>query len=297
MSPSRRLMLAALAALPLLPAPLRAQEAGPADRPEDRPADRIVSIGGAVTEIVYALGEQDRLVARDTTSNYPPEVTGLPDIGYIRRLSPEGVLSVNPTLILTEEGAGPPEVVELLKEASIAFAEIPDGFDRAAVLTKIHRVAEVLGVPQKGDALAAEVAAALDAAGEIAAQEAAGAPPRRVLFVLSMQGGRIMAGGSDTAADGIIRLAGGVNALTGVSGYKPLSDEAVIAAAPDVILMMARGGEMAVSDAALFSHPAILSTPAGEARAVLRMDGMKLLGFGPRTAEAATELAHALAGG
>lgn len=297
MSPSRRLMLAALAALPLLPAPLRAQEAGPADRPEDHPADRIVSIGGAVTEIVYALGEQDRLVARDTTSNYPPEVTGLPDIGYIRRLSPEGVLSVNPTLILTEEGAGPPEVVELLKEASIAFAEIPDGFDRAAVLTKIHRVAEVLGVPQKGDALAAEVAAALDAAGEIAAQEAAGAPPRRVLFVLSMQGGRIMAGGSDTAADGIIRLAGGVNALTGVSGYKPLSDEAVIAAAPDVILMMARGGEMAVSDAALFSHPAILSTPAGEARAVLRMDGMKLLGFGPRTAEAATELAHALAGG
>lgn len=293
MSPSRRLMLAALAALPLLPAPLRAQEAGPADRPEDR----IVSIGGAVTEIVYALGEQDRLVARDTTSNYPPEVTGLPDIGYIRRLSPEGVLSVNPTLILTEEGAGPPEVVELLKEASIAFAEIPDGFDRAAVLTKIHRVAEVLGVPQKGDALAAEVAAALDAAGEIAAQEAAGAPPRRVLFVLSMQGGRIMAGGSDTAADGIIRLAGGVNALTGVSGYKPLSDEAVIAAAPDVILMMARGGEMAVSDAALFSHPAILSTPAGEARALLRMDGMKLLGFGPRTAEAATELAHALAGG
>lgn len=297
MSPSRRLMLAALAALPLLPAPLRAQEAGPADRPEDHPADRIVSIGGAVTEIVYALGEQDRLVARDTTSNYPPEVTGLPDIGYIRRLSPEGVLSVNPTLILTEEGAGPPEVVELLKEASIAFAEIPDGFDRAAVLTKIHRVAEVLGVPQKGDALAAEVAAALDAAGEIAAQEAAGAPPRRVLFVLSMQGGRIMAGGSDTAADGIIRLAGGVNALTGVSGYKPLSDEAVIAAAPDVILMMARGGEMAVSDAALFSHPAILSTPAGEARALLRMDGMKLLGFGPRTAEAATELAHALAGG
>ncbi|MCA0998276.1 heme/hemin ABC transporter substrate-binding protein [Alloyangia pacifica] len=257
---------------------------------------RIVSIGGAVTEIVYALGEQDRLVARDTTSNFPEEVTQLPDIGYIRRLSPEGVLSVNPSLILTEEGAGPPEAVDLLEAASIEFAEIPEGYDREAVLTKIHRVAEVLGVPEKGEALAADVAADLDEAAEIATKEAAGAP-RRVLFVLSMLGGRIMAGGTDTAADGIIRLAGGVNAVTDFEGYKPLSDEAIIAAAPDVILMMARGGDMGVSDEDLFAQPAILSTPAGESHSVLRMDGMKMLGFGPRTAEAVVELAHALAGG
>ncbi|MBU2961836.1 ABC transporter substrate-binding protein [Citreicella sp. C3M06] len=256
---------------------------------------RIVSIGGSVTEIVYALGEQDRLVARDTTSNFPEEVSQLPDIGYIRRLSPEGVLSMNPSLILTEEGAGPPEAVELLEAASIEFAEIPAGYDREAVLTKIRRVAEVLSVPEKGEALAAEVAADLDDAAEVAAKEA-GAAPRRVLFVLSMQGGRIMAGGTDTAAEGVIRLAGGVNAVTGFEGYKPLSDEAIIAAAPDVILMMARGGEMGVSDEDLFAQPAILSTPAGETRSVLRMDGMKMLGFGPRTAEAVVELAHALAG-
>lgn len=284
---SRRAACVALAALPLFAAaPLRAEA-----------PQRIVSIGGAVTEIVYALGEEDRLVARDTTSNYPPEVTELPDIGYIRQLSPEGVLSVNPELILTEEGAGPPEAVELLKEAAIRFAEIPEGYDREAVLTKIHAVAEVLDVPEKGEALAAEVAAALDAAAATATEAAAGSAPRRVLFVLSMQGGRVMAGGEDTAAEGIIKLAGGVNAVSGFEGYKPLSDEAIIAAAPDVILMMARGGDLAVSDETLFAHPAIRSTPAGEAKAVLRMDGMKLLGFGPRTAEAATELARALAGG
>ncbi|MCT4370833.1 ABC transporter substrate-binding protein [Yangia mangrovi] len=282
----RRLTLAALLVLPLLPAPSRAEE-----------PQRIVSIGGSVTEIVYALGEEDRLVARDTTSTYPTEVAALPDIGYIRQLSPEGVLSVNPTLVLTEEGAGPPEAVELLKEASIEFVEIPEGYDRAAVLTKIRRVSEVLGVPEKGEQLASDVAAALDDAGRIVGEETSGTPPRRVLFVLSMQGGRVMAGGANTAADGIIRLSGGVNAVAGFDGYKPLSDEAIIEAAPDVILMMARGGDLAVSDEALFSHPAIASTPAGETRAVLRMDGMKLLGFGPRTAEAATELAHALAGG
>ena len=77
------------------------------------PASRVVSIGGAVTEIVYALGEEARLVARDTTSNYPPEATALPDVGYIRRLSPEGVMSVRPDLILSEEGAGPPEALKV----------------------------------------------------------------------------------------------------------------------------------------------------------------------------------------
>ncbi|APX22259.1 hemin ABC transporter substrate-binding protein [Salipiger profundus] len=282
---TRRALATALMAFPL----------GLAGALNAEPAQRIVSIGGAVTEIVYALGEQDRLVARDTTSTFPPEVTELPDIGYIRQLSPEGVLSVDPTLILTAEGAGPPEAVALLKQASIDFAEIPEGFDRAAVLTKIHRVAEVLDVPEKGEALAEEVSADLDRAQQAAA-DATDGPPRRVLFILSLQGGRIMAGGRETAADGIIRLSGGENSVTGFEGYKPLSDEAVIAAAPDVILLMAREGELAVTDEALFSHPAILSTPAGENRSVIRMDGMKLLGFGPRTAEAATDLARALAG-
>ena len=262
-------------------------------RAQDVP-ERIVSVGGSVTEIVYALGEQERLVARDTTSNYPQEVLDLPDVGYIRALSAEGMLSVNPTLILTEEGAGPPETVDLLEQAAIPVIEIPDGYDAAAVRTKILAVAKALGVPDKGDALAAKVDAAL---AEAVAQtsEAAGAGTPRVLFILSMQGGRILAGGQDTAAEGIIHLAGGENAAQGFTGYKPLTDEAVISAAPDVILMMQRNGDLAISDEALFGHPAILSTPAGEARAVVRMDGMKLLGFGPRVAEAATELSRALA--
>lgn len=68
---------------------------------------RLVSVGGAVTEIVYALGAGDRLVARDQTSTYPEEARKLVDVGYMRRLSPEGVLSVNPTGILLSEGSGP----------------------------------------------------------------------------------------------------------------------------------------------------------------------------------------------
>ena len=119
---------------------------------------------------------------------------------------------------------------------------------------------------------------------------------KRVLFVLSMQGGRIMASGQDTAADGMIELVGATNAMEGFSGYKTVTGEAVIAAAPDVILMMDRSGDHAMANDDLFAHPAIATTPAGENRAVIRMDGMRLLGFSVRTPEAAQELIAALNG-
>ena len=109
-----------------------------------------------------------------------------------------------------------------------------------------------------------------------------------------------MASGTGTAADGIIAMAGGVNAVSAFEGYKQMTDEAVAAAAPDVILMMDRsgsGGDHDSSDAELFAMPAIATTPAAEAGAVVRMDGLTLLGFGPRTAEAVTALSGALHGG
>jgi iron complex transport system substrate-binding protein len=117
-----------------------------------------------------------------------------------------------------------------------------------------------------------------------------------VLFVLSLQGGRVLASGTGTAADGIIAMAGGVNAITGYSGYKQLSDEALIEAAPDVILAMDRGGDHETQADELLTHPAIAATPAAAARKVVRMDGAFLLGFGPRTAAAIRELSAALYG-
>ncbi|MCA0922053.1 heme/hemin ABC transporter substrate-binding protein [Pseudooceanicola nanhaiensis] len=257
------------------------------------PASRIASIGGSVTEIVYALGQQDRLVARDTTSNFPPEAEALPDVGYIRALSPEGLMSVDPDLILTEEGAGPPEAVEMLRAAAIPMIEVPGGHSAEAVRAKILAVGTALEVPEAAQALADSVDAQLAAA----AEAAHGTPAKKVLFILSMQGGRILAAGRDTSAEGIITLAGAENALTAFSGYKPVTDEAIAAAAPDVILMMSRGGAAdaghGTADQAL-SHPALAITPAGQSGAVVRMEGMLLLGFGPRVGEAVTELSAAL---
>ncbi|SFE74596.1 heme/hemin ABC transporter substrate-binding protein [Roseivivax sediminis] len=255
---------------------------------------RVLSLGGAVTEIVYALGEGDRLVGRDSTSTWPPDATELPDVGYVRALSPEGVLSVSPDLILAEEGAGPPEAVEVLRAANVEFVTVPGGFDAEAVLTKIETVGAALGRPDRAAELAERTRTALRDASERAA--AHDGPARRVLFVMSAEGGRLMAAGVGTAADGIIRMAGAENAMRGFQGYKQVSDEAVAAAAPEAVLMMDRGGEHAVSDETLFGSPALRTTPAARDGRVIRMDGLKLLGFGPRTAEVAAELSTALYG-
>ncbi|UVK36513.1 hemin ABC transporter substrate-binding protein [Mesorhizobium sp. AR10] len=254
---------------------------------------KIAAIGGSITEIVYALGEQGHLVARDSTSRYPEAALKLPDVGYMRQLSPEGVLSVNPTGILALHGSGPKEAVDVLKKTSIPFIEVPERYDSEGILEKIRIVGKALGVDAKAEVLATEIDAKLKAAEK---QTVSIKDRKRILFVLSIQGGKVLASGSDSAADGIIKLSGGVNAVEGFSGYKQMSDEAIITARPDVILMMNNAGR-ATSDEELFANPAISSTPAGAARKLIRMDGGYLLGFGPRTASAIHDLAVSLYGG
>ncbi len=254
-------------------------------------AKRIVTLGGSVTEIAMALGAGDLLVARDSTSTYPSEITTLPDVGYIRGLSPEGVLSVAPDLILAEADAGPPAAVDVLTAAGVPFLRMPGDPTPAGVVAKIKAVAEALGLQTEGDALAAKVQAALT---EAETRAAAVTDKKRVLFVLSLQGGRVMAGGEGSSAEGIIALAGGINAATGFQGYKQMTDEAVLTAAPDLILMMDREGDLAIDNTDVMAHPTLSQTPAAQAGNIVRMDGMMLLGFGPRTPDAAKALYHAL---
>lgn len=288
----------ALTVLALL-APLASGDAvvGRAQAQEMQKVDtsKLVSIGGAITEIIYAMGEEGRLVARDSTSMYPPEAMKLPDVGYMRALSAEGVIAVNPTAILAVEGSGPADALAVLKSAGIPFETVPEGFDRAAILNKIDVVGKFLGVPEKAKALEEKVGAELDKA----IAEAAKRPQderKRVLFILSFQNGRIMAAGNRTAADGIIALAGATNATDGTfDGYKPLTDEAVINAKPDVVMVMTRAGASS-TDEEIFGHPAISVTPAGENKAIVRMDGLHMLGFGPRTASAIADLNKELYG-
>jgi iron complex transport system substrate-binding protein len=258
-------------------------------------SSKLVTIGGAVTEIVYALGEGSRIIARDSTSGFPAEALKLPDVGYMRQLSPEGVIAADPSAILAIEGSGPPDALAVLKSAGIPFETVPEGYDRAAILRKIAVIGDFLGVAEKAKALEAKVGADLDAAIADAAARPAG-ERKRVLFILSFQNGRIMAAGDRTAADGIIGLAGAVNATDGTfSGYKPVTDEAIINAKPDVIMVMTRPGHSSTNDE-LLAHPALSVTPAAANKAILRMDSQHLLNFGPRTASAIRDLNKELYG-
>jgi iron complex transport system substrate-binding protein len=257
---------------------------------EGKDARRIVAIGGSVTEIIYALGEQDRLIARDTTSNFPAEANSLPDVGYIRALSPEGVLSVNPDLIVALNGSGPKEAFDALKAATVPIAEINDSFNADGVSAKIRQVGIAIGAEEKAEKLALQVDREMKAAAEFSASGIR----HKVIFVLSMQGGKVMAAGANNAADGIIKLAGAANAMTDFAGYKQVTDEAIIAAQPDAIVMMNRDGDHAAADAELKAHPAFRDSPAARNGAVFRFDGNYLLGFGPRTASAVKELSEAL---
>jgi len=254
---------------------------------------RLVSIGGSLTEIIYALGEDSKLVARDQTALYPEAALALPDVGYMRALAPEGVLSVSPSALLVIDGSGPPESLDVLSHAGVEYQTVPESYSADGVLVKIRAVGQALGVADKAEALAKTTEQQF---ADLAARTGSITEKKRVLFILSVEGGKIQASGTGTAADGIIALSGAVNAIDEYAGYKALTEEAIIDAAPDVILMMDRGGDHSASDADLKANPAIALTPAGQNDAFYRLDGAYLLGFGPRTAAAANEVADLLYG-
>ena len=141
--------------------------------------------------------------------------------------------------------------MDVLKKSSVPFIDVPEHYSHDGILEKIRIVGKALGVDAKAETLAAKTDAKLKAAEK---QTASIKERKRILFVLSIQGGKILAAGSDTAGDGIIKLAGAVNAVEGFSGYKAMSDEAIVTARPDVILAMKNAGPP-IAEAELFAIP------------------------------------------
>jgi iron complex transport system substrate-binding protein len=253
-------------------------------------AKRIVSVGGATTETLYLLGQGDRVIARDSTSAFPDAALSKPDVGYMRALSAEGVLALSPDLILMEEGAGPPDAVSLIAQSGVAVKTVPAGYRAEDLPSKIRTIAAAVGQQEAGEALAADTARKLS---DLARDLNGRTERKRVLFIMSFADGRPMAAGLNTAADAMIRLSGGENVLTGMNGYKTLSLESAAALQPDVVLMPNHAAPVGVTGNVL-DLPAFKDTPAGRTGASIRMDGLYLLGFGPRTPDAARELSGKL---
>lgn len=281
---SRRALRGLLAAaLLLVPGPVALAQAG-----EPPGGSRIVAVGGAVTEILYALGLEERIAAVDTTSTFPERaLKEKPNVGYVRALSAEGIIALNPSHVIAIGNAGPPDAIRLIKETGVPFTQLPDEPTPEGIVGKIETIGRLTGTDAKAGALAAEVRRGF---ADLAAARERIEKPVKALFVLAMQNGRPLVGGRGTSADAILRLAGAENAADAIEGFKPMTDEAVIAAAPDVIVMMANGGHAAGRAEEVFAAPAFAGTPAARAQALVTMDGQLVLGFGPRAPTAAAEL-------
>ncbi len=278
---TRRAVVAALA-FSAVAKPGHADAAG-------RHGERILSIGGDVTEILYALGLEDQIVGVDTTSQYPDRaLTTKPNVGYMRALSPEGVLSLGATLILASNSAGPPEAVRALKASSARWVDIPNEPSEDGILAKITAIAKATGTEARAGDLAEALRTDFEKLARMRQQIIS---RKRVLFILNASAGRLIVGGAGSSADAALSLAGAANAASGLQGFKPITAEGLVAMAPAAVLAM-NGGPGGDTAAQIAELPALKLTPAGSVSPakITSISGSYLLGFGPRTPQAAGDV-------
>lgn len=249
-------------------------------------AEKLVAIGGDVTEIVYALGAGNELVARDSTSLRPKAVLALPDVGYMRQLNTEGILSMHPSMVLSSELAEPSLVLQQLSQNGVKVVRVPGTPSINTVPEKIEVIAAALNRQAEGEKLITTYRSQLSTIRHDAL-------PVKMLFVMSHGGMSSMAAGQNTAADAMITSVGAKNAMQGFSRYRPLSQEGVIASAPDILLLTADGVKTLGGLDQVWKLPGVAMTPAGKNKRVLVLDDMSLLGFGLQTPAVMAQLRQA----
>ena len=251
--------------------------------------DRIIPLDGTVAEVVFALGMGDNVVATDLSATYPPEADALPEIGYQRALSAETVASFAPTLLLATDIAGPPEALDDMRRLGYPLVIVPNEATPTGAGQKIRAVAAALGVPKRG----ADMASALDAAIAEATvpPDQNGKRPRVVALYVRGTVAQLVLGESANTR-WLINAAGGVDVSEsmGIDDSAPISAEAILAAAPDVLLVPTAGLESVGGIDGLLEIGGLGRTPAGQNRQVLAYDDQLLLGNGPRTAQMLAQL-------
>ncbi|VCU54969.1 Hemin-binding periplasmic protein HmuT (plasmid) [Thermus thermophilus] len=259
---------------------------------EVRSVERIVSLDGITTEILFALGVGERVVGRDDSSYYPPEAQRLPSVGYQFRLSAEGILSLKPTLVIGREDVRPKEVVEQLERAGVAVVLVPTEPSVEGAKAKIRTVAQAVGRVEQGEALVRALERDLLLLRAFQAQHAAKGKLRALFLYLRGPGTTYVCGEGSTPV-GVMALAGLENAAQGIRECKPMTAESVVAARPEVIVVFKKGLESVGGLEGLLKLPGVAQTPAGQKRKVVAMDDLYLGSFGPRAGRAALDLFRA----
>lgn len=255
--------------------------AGKAQSPE-----RIITAGSAITEIVCALGDCDKIIASDRTSLYPEHIQQLPSIGYRSGIGAEGIISLRPTLIIAEKDYVDAAVLQQLASSGIRLLAVDERFDFNDTKKCIAQIAAVLKREAEGKKLIAKNEAELAEAKALLAK-ATGSP--KTLCIYNRGTATVSVAGKKTFSH-ILHYAGATNAIAGVEGYKPLNTEALIAADPEYIVMASTGLESIGGIEGALKIPGIAQTTAGRKKQIISVNSLKLTNFGPRFGETVKEL-------
>ncbi|MFG2296537.1 hemin ABC transporter substrate-binding protein [Streptomyces sp. NPDC048603] len=248
-------------------------------------ADRIVPLTGSLSEIVHTLGLGGKVVARDITTTFE-QAARLPVVTRAHDVSAESVLSLRPTLVLAETTTGPVEAVQQIRDAGIPLLVLPPAKSLDDVPERIRAVAGALGVPQAGAELERRTADRITAVRGTVPGAAAPKKPRVAFLYLRGSASVYLLGGADSGASSLLEAAGAADAgkESGLAkDFTPITSEALAAAAPDAILVMAKGLESVGGIDGLVKIPGVAQTPAGLDRRVVTVDDGLLLNYGPRT--------------
>lgn len=244
-------------------------------------ASRIVVLNGDLNEIVYALGLGASVVGNDLSATYPPETLELPKIGYQRALNSEGILSLMPTLVIGNQQAGPPEVLEQVRSTGVPVVILADEVSLDGAARKVRMVGDVLGVRDRALELAERIEAEIvEAQGLI--PERAHQP--RLAFIYARGLGVMFMAGRGTPSESLIEAAGGVDAgaAAGAVDFVPLTAEGLAEADPEWLILTEDGLESIGGVDGLLDIPGVSQTSAGQAGRVLTFDDLGFLGLTPR---------------
>ncbi|MDD0972530.1 heme/hemin ABC transporter substrate-binding protein [Pseudomonas fontis] len=255
---------------------------------------RWVSAGGAFTEWVVALGGESKLVGVDSTSQYPRSLQKLPGVGYQRALAAEGILTLKPDILLGSNEMGPPPVIEQLKAAGVRIEMLSATADMPTLQHNLNQLGQLLGKPAEAQHLMDSYSQRLKNQANLVSQAQQHNAAPRALLLLSHSGGNLQVAGKDTLAAWMIQQAGG-NSLVEHLGYKPVSNEALLALDPQVIIFA--GGRLQGDEARaalLTQNPVLGQTSAGRDGRIVVIDPTLLVGgLGPRVPDALADLTKA----
>lgn len=252
---------------------------------------RVVSVSKQINEFLYDIHADSVLVARDLTSIYPPQITKLPSVGYHRALSAEGIISMRPTMLLTDGNLGPESVVQQVRRVGIPVVVMEPGSTPDSAQLLMQRLGHEFHHERQADSVVAVWHAAMGRALADSTRRDRGAKPRVLVMHFGQLVNDYLAVKRGSVADQIIRWAGGVNAVDSVGGMMRLTPELIAKAAPDVIIATDVGFDRMGSAARFGSLPGVALTPAGKSGRIYRVDETEVMYFGPRTPTAVSKVA------